>query len=143
MPAARARSTGRSLAFGLTTRRLSDTAALQGCRQLHPEPGSARHRQRADEEDTVRRAGRRDTADRRLTGLLAERVTGRPASAQVADRVIRPLGLRDTCWPGVGDRTRAVRRQSTSYIGLGSFTARSAWPPSRSEFWSPMLRTIR
>ncbi|WP_372907267.1 serine hydrolase domain-containing protein [Saccharopolyspora indica] len=40
-----------------------------------------------------------------LAGLLIERVTGRPVSEQVTDRVIRPIGLRDTYWPGIGDRT--------------------------------------
>ncbi|MER7077857.1 D-alanyl-D-alanine carboxypeptidase [Saccharopolyspora kobensis] len=40
-----------------------------------------------------------------LAGLLIERVTGRPVSEQVTDRVIRPVGLRNTYWPGIGDRT--------------------------------------
>lgn len=40
-----------------------------------------------------------------LAGLLIERVTGRPVSEQVTDRVIEPIGLRNTYWPGLGDRT--------------------------------------
>jgi D-alanyl-D-alanine carboxypeptidase len=35
-----------------------------------------------------------------LLGLLIERVTGRPATAEVTRRVIRPLGLADTYFPG-------------------------------------------
>jgi D-alanyl-D-alanine carboxypeptidase len=35
-----------------------------------------------------------------LAGLLIERVTGRPATAEVTRRVIRPLGLADTYFPG-------------------------------------------
>lgn len=40
-----------------------------------------------------------------LAGLLIERVTGRPVAEQVTDRVIKPLNLRDTYWPAVGDKT--------------------------------------
>jgi D-alanyl-D-alanine carboxypeptidase len=40
-----------------------------------------------------------------LAGLLIEKVTGRPVAEVVTDRVIEPIGLRDTYWPGKGDRT--------------------------------------
>nr|WP_063779258.1 serine hydrolase domain-containing protein [Kibdelosporangium sp. MJ126-NF4]CEL15705.1 D-alanyl-D-alanine carboxypeptidase [Kibdelosporangium sp. MJ126-NF4]CTQ93630.1 D-alanyl-D-alanine carboxypeptidase (EC 3.4.16.4) [Kibdelosporangium sp. MJ126-NF4] len=40
-----------------------------------------------------------------LLGLMVERVTGRPIAEQVQTRVIDRIGLRDTYWPGVGDRT--------------------------------------
>jgi D-alanyl-D-alanine carboxypeptidase len=40
-----------------------------------------------------------------LAGLLIERVSGRPVAEQVTERVINRIGLRDTYWPGVGDRT--------------------------------------
>ncbi|POX61941.1 hypothetical protein C3492_19450 [Streptomyces sp. Ru62] len=29
--------------------------------------------------------------------------------------------------------------QLTKYVGFGSLYVRSAWPPSRSEYWSPKL----
>lgn len=35
-----------------------------------------------------------------LAGMIVERVTGRPVGSEITDRVIRPLGLRDTYWPG-------------------------------------------
>jgi D-alanyl-D-alanine carboxypeptidase len=34
-----------------------------------------------------------------LAGLLLERVTGRPAAAEITRRILRPLGLRDTYFP--------------------------------------------
>jgi D-alanyl-D-alanine carboxypeptidase len=40
-----------------------------------------------------------------LAGLLIERVSGRPVAEQVTERVINRIGLRDTYWPAVGDRT--------------------------------------
>lgn len=39
-----------------------------------------------------------------LAGLLIQKVTGRPVSEEITNRIIRPLGLRDTYWPGVGER---------------------------------------
>ncbi|MFI0486247.1 serine hydrolase domain-containing protein [Actinomadura sp. 9N215] len=39
-----------------------------------------------------------------LAGLLVQRVTGRPVGEEIATRLVRPLGLRDTYWPGVGER---------------------------------------
>ncbi|WP_399886156.1 serine hydrolase domain-containing protein [Streptomyces sp. BBFR51] len=39
-----------------------------------------------------------------LAGLLVEKVTGRPFGEEITDRIIRPLGLKDTYWPNVGER---------------------------------------
>lgn len=35
--------------------------------------------------------------------MLIERVTDRDVITEVTERVIRPLGLRDTYWPAAGD----------------------------------------
>jgi D-alanyl-D-alanine carboxypeptidase len=35
-----------------------------------------------------------------LTGMLIERVTGRSLRQEVTDRIVRPLGLHHTTWPG-------------------------------------------
>ncbi|MER6578669.1 serine hydrolase domain-containing protein [Nonomuraea sp. NPDC001023] len=40
-----------------------------------------------------------------LLGLIVQKVTGRPMGEEVTNRIIKPLGLRDTCWPGVGEQT--------------------------------------
>ncbi|MFE1596607.1 serine hydrolase domain-containing protein [Nocardia sp. NPDC058705] len=38
-----------------------------------------------------------------LLGMLIDQVTGRPAAAEIATRIIEPLGLRDTYFPTAGD----------------------------------------
>jgi D-alanyl-D-alanine carboxypeptidase len=40
-----------------------------------------------------------------VAGLLIEKVTQRPLGEQITDRIIDPLGLEETYFPGVGDRT--------------------------------------
>ncbi|TDB71184.1 class A beta-lactamase-related serine hydrolase [Micromonospora sp. KC723] len=49
-----------------------------------------------------------------LAGLLIERVTGRPATEEIHRRVIRPLGLTDTYFPG--NRTRISGPHSAAYL---------------------------
>ncbi|MYR46125.1 serine hydrolase [Streptomyces sp. SID5910] len=39
-----------------------------------------------------------------LAGLLVEKVTGRPFGEEITRRIIQPLGLKDTYWPGAGER---------------------------------------
>ncbi|WP_066375780.1 serine hydrolase domain-containing protein [Herbidospora mongoliensis] len=39
-----------------------------------------------------------------VLGLLVEKVTGRPIHEEVTNRIIKPLGLHDTYWPGLGER---------------------------------------
>lgn len=39
-----------------------------------------------------------------LAGLVVERVTGRPLAEQITERILRPLGLRDTYVPLPGER---------------------------------------
>jgi D-alanyl-D-alanine carboxypeptidase len=40
-----------------------------------------------------------------LAGLLVQKVTGRPVGEQITERIIKPLGLRDTYWPAEGETT--------------------------------------
>jgi D-alanyl-D-alanine carboxypeptidase len=40
-----------------------------------------------------------------LAGLIVQRVTGRPVGEEITRRIIGPLGLRHTYWPGVGDQS--------------------------------------
>lgn len=37
-------------------------------------------------------------------GLLIQRVTGRPVQEEITNRIIKPLGLKHTYWPGQGER---------------------------------------
>ncbi|MEU4571307.1 serine hydrolase domain-containing protein [Nonomuraea sp. ATR24] len=39
-----------------------------------------------------------------LAGLIVQKVTGRPIGEEITRRVIKPLGLRKTYWPGVGEQ---------------------------------------
>ncbi|GAA3235498.1 serine hydrolase domain-containing protein [Nonomuraea helvata] len=39
-----------------------------------------------------------------LLGLLVQKVTGRPVSAEITDRIMTPLGLGDTYWPAAGEQ---------------------------------------
>ena len=39
-----------------------------------------------------------------IAGLLIEKLTGRPAAEEITRRIITPLGLRGTYFPGPGDR---------------------------------------
>lgn len=49
-----------------------------------------------------------------LAGLIVEKVTGHGVEAEVTRRILRPLGLRDTYWPG--DSTRIRGSHSHSYF---------------------------
>jgi D-alanyl-D-alanine carboxypeptidase len=49
-----------------------------------------------------------------LAGLVIERVTGRPAEKEISRRIIKPLKLRDTYWPGSSEHIRG--RHSRSYF---------------------------
>jgi D-alanyl-D-alanine carboxypeptidase len=40
-----------------------------------------------------------------LAGLVVQKVTGRPVGEQITSRIIEPLGLRKTYWPGDGETT--------------------------------------
>ncbi|MEU0571910.1 serine hydrolase domain-containing protein [Nonomuraea sp. NPDC005983] len=39
-----------------------------------------------------------------LLGLMVQKVTGRPIGVEITDRIITPLGLRDTYWPSAGEQ---------------------------------------
>ncbi|WP_242433993.1 serine hydrolase domain-containing protein [Streptomyces sp. CB01580] len=49
-----------------------------------------------------------------VAGLIVEKVTGHGVEAEVRRRIIEPLGLRDTYWPG--DHTRIRGPHSRSYF---------------------------
>ncbi|MFI9237169.1 serine hydrolase domain-containing protein [Streptomyces sp. NPDC053079] len=49
-----------------------------------------------------------------VAGLIVEKVTGHGVEAEVTRRIIKPLGLRDTYWPG--DDTRILGPHSRSYF---------------------------
>ena len=62
-----------------------------------------------------------------LLGMIVREVTGRTPEAQITRRIIEPLGLRDTYWPG--DDTRIQGPHSRSYFTTedGRLTDGTAW----------------
>ena len=40
-----------------------------------------------------------------LAGLLVQKVTGRPISEVITNKILKPAKLHETYWPGVGDKT--------------------------------------
>ncbi|MFI5908236.1 serine hydrolase domain-containing protein [Dactylosporangium sp. NPDC051541] len=56
-----------------------------------------------------------------LAGLIAERVTSRPIGEEITKRIIEPLRLRDTYWPGVGEqRIRGTHAQGYVAVAPGA-----------------------
>lgn len=52
-----------------------------------------------------------------LAGLIAERVAQRPIGEEITRRIIEPLRLRDTYWPGVGEQ-RLRGRHPQGYVAV-------------------------
>jgi D-alanyl-D-alanine carboxypeptidase len=57
------------------------------------------------------------TTDYIVAGLIVEKVTGRPVGAEITRRIIRPLRLRDTYWPGDDPRIRGPHPRGYLIIG--------------------------
>ncbi|MER5727184.1 serine hydrolase domain-containing protein [Streptomyces sp. NPDC002138] len=55
-----------------------------------------------------------------VAGLVIEQVTGRGVEAEVRRRILEPLGLRDTYWPGDGTRIRGPHSRSYFPAPAGS-----------------------
>ncbi|WP_328651783.1 beta-lactamase family protein [Micromonospora sp. NBC_00330] len=52
-----------------------------------------------------------------LAGLIVEQVTGRGISVEITRRIIGPLGLRDTYWPGDSVRIRGPHPRGYALVG--------------------------
>jgi D-alanyl-D-alanine carboxypeptidase len=52
-----------------------------------------------------------------LAGLIVERVTERPIGEEITRRIIEPLRLRHTYWPGTGDQ-RLTGRHPHGYVAI-------------------------
>ncbi|SEF12073.1 hypothetical protein SAMN05216533_6577 [Streptomyces sp. Ag109_O5-10] len=52
----------------------------------------------------------------------------------------RPVSVPQS--PRRPERVAVFLDYDTKYVGFGSLYVRSAWPPSRSEYWSPKLATM-
>ncbi|MBT2420322.1 beta-lactamase family protein [Streptomyces sp. ISL-22] len=62
-----------------------------------------------------------------LAGLIIREVTGNSPETEITRRVIRPLGLRDTYWPGDDTRIRGPHSRSYFTAEDGRRTDGTAW----------------
>ncbi|MEU6388014.1 serine hydrolase domain-containing protein [Streptomyces sp. NPDC046939] len=62
-----------------------------------------------------------------LAGLIIGKVTGHSPEAEITRRVIRPLGLRDTYWPGDDPRIHGPHSRSYFTAEDGRLTDGTAW----------------
>ncbi|KNB53172.1 serine hydrolase domain-containing protein [Streptomyces caatingaensis] len=68
-----------------------------------------------------------------LASLLIEKVTGRPYAEAIGERVLRPLGLRHTSFPG--DDPRIHGPHVHGYLAMSDGTLRDATVYNQSEAW--------
>jgi D-alanyl-D-alanine carboxypeptidase len=67
-----------------------------------------------------------------LAGMLIERVTGRSLQQEITDRIVRPLGLHDTTWPGTSPTLPRPHAQAYQLFGTGDLvdvTKQVSWDP--------------
>lgn len=62
-----------------------------------------------------------------LAGMIIREVTGHEPEAEITRRVIRPLGLRDTYWPGDDTRLRGPHSRSYFTAEDGRLVDGTAW----------------
>ena len=74
---------------------------------------------------------------------FTESMLGMPSPPWVAP--LDPSGFIVKCVRGEKARSAGVPSRSglgRKYVGFGSFSTRSAYPPCRSDHWSPTLSTM-
>jgi D-alanyl-D-alanine carboxypeptidase len=54
-----------------------------------------------------------------LAGMVVERVTGRSLQQEITDRIVRPLGLHDTTWPGTSPTLPRPYARAYQLFGTG------------------------
>jgi D-alanyl-D-alanine carboxypeptidase len=67
-----------------------------------------------------------------LAGMLIERVTGRSLQQEITDRIVRPLGLHDTTFPGTSPTLPRPHAQAYQLFGTGDLadvTEQVSWDP--------------
>ncbi|MFJ4639328.1 serine hydrolase domain-containing protein [Streptomyces hygroscopicus] len=75
-----------------------------------------------------------------LAGLIVTKVTGRGISTEIKERIIKPLGLRHTSWPG--DRTTLPEPDLRSYVKRsGKLLDWTEWNVSGSDASGALVST--
>ena len=67
-----------------------------------------------------------------LVDMIIERVTGRPVRQVITDRIVRPLGLRHTTWPGTSPTLPRPHAQAYQVFPTGELvdvTDQVSWDP--------------
>ncbi|WP_329088735.1 serine hydrolase domain-containing protein [Streptosporangium sp. NBC_01469] len=79
-----------------------------------------------------------------VLGLLVQKVTGRPIGEEVTGRIIKPLGLRDTYWPGVGEQEiRGAHPHGYAPTGPASMVDVTRMDPSTAWAAGQLIATPR
>ncbi|MFI6316888.1 serine hydrolase domain-containing protein [Nonomuraea sp. NPDC050556] len=75
-----------------------------------------------------------------LAGLIVAKVTGRGIGAEIDQRIIKRLGLRETSWPG--DRTTIPKPDLRSYVKRdGALVDRTEWNTSEADASGELIST--
>lgn len=79
-----------------------------------------------------------------VAGLIIEAVTDRPVGEQITERIIEPLGLEDTYWPGLGDKEfRGEHPQAYHSVADGSLKDITNIDPSMGWAAGQLISTPR
>lgn len=75
-----------------------------------------------------------------LAGLIVTKVTGRGIGTEITERIIKPLGLCGTSWPG--DRTTIPKPELRSYVNRdGTLADRTEWNTSNADASGALIST--
>ncbi|MEV5597467.1 serine hydrolase domain-containing protein [Streptomyces sp. NPDC052496] len=75
-----------------------------------------------------------------LAGLIVTKVTGRSIGTEIERRIIKPLGLRETYWPG--DRTTLPEPDLRGYVDRdGTLLDRTEWNTSGADASGALIST--
>ncbi|WP_406293434.1 beta-lactamase family protein [Embleya sp. NBC_00888] len=75
-----------------------------------------------------------------LAGLIVAKITGHGIGTEIEQRIIKPLGLRDTYWPG--DRTTLPEPDLRSYVKRsGKLLDRTEWNTSGADASGALVST--
>ncbi|EPH44120.1 putative D-alanyl-D-alanine carboxypeptidase [Streptomyces aurantiacus JA 4570] len=75
-----------------------------------------------------------------LAGMIVHKVTGRPIGTEIKKRLIKPLGLRGTFWPG--DRTSLPKPALRGYVvQRGKLVDKTAWNVSAADASGALVST--